>query len=56
MIIRKQVFTDIIDELTGFGPIQPLLDDPDISEVMVNGPKKVFVEKKWEADKKRGHV
>jgi pilus assembly protein CpaF len=43
--IRKQVFTDILDELTGYGPIQPLLDDPDISEVMVNGPKKVFVEK-----------
>src|ERR1044071_4895281 len=43
--LRKQVFDDIIDELTGFGPIQPLLDDPDISEVMVNGPKKVFIEK-----------
>jgi pilus assembly protein CpaF len=43
--IRKQVFHDILDELTGFGPIQPLLDDPDISEVMVNGPKKVFIEK-----------
>src|SRR4029078_12673964 len=43
--IRKQVFADILDELTGYGPIQPLLDDPDISEVMVNGPKKVFVEK-----------
>jgi len=43
--IRKQVFDGILDELTGFGPIQPLLDDPDISEVMVNGPKKVFVEK-----------
>lgn len=44
--IRRQVFVDILDELTGFGPIQPLLDDPDISEVMVNGPKKIFVEKK----------
>jgi pilus assembly protein CpaF len=43
--IRQQVFDDIIDDLTGFGPIQPLLDDPDISEVMVNGPKKVFIEK-----------
>ncbi len=43
--IRQQIFHDIIDELTGFGPIQPLLDDPDISEVMVNGPKKVFIEK-----------
>ncbi|HSM70122.1 MAG TPA: CpaF family protein, partial [Anaerolineales bacterium] len=33
------------DEFTGFGPIQPLLDDPDVSEVMVNGPQKVFIEK-----------
>jgi pilus assembly protein CpaF len=44
--MRKQIFHDILDELTGFGPIQPLLDDEDVSEVMVNGPKKVFVEKK----------
>lgn len=43
--IRSQIFHDVLDELTGFGPIQPLLDDPDISEVMVNGPKKVFIEK-----------
>ena len=43
--IRKQIFTEILDEMTGFGPIQPLLDDPDVSEVMVNGPKKVFIEK-----------
>ena len=43
--IRQQLFKDILDELNGYGPIQPLLDDPDISEVMVNGPKKVFVEK-----------
>ncbi|HET9905087.1 MAG TPA: hypothetical protein VFQ23_00555, partial [Anaerolineales bacterium] len=43
--LRQQVFSEILDEMTGFGPIQPLLDDPDISEVMVNGPKKIFVEK-----------
>src|SRR5512146_1102861 len=43
--IRKQIFHDILDELTGYGPIQPLLEDSDISEVMVNGPKKVFIEK-----------
>ena len=43
--LRQQLFKDILDELTGYGPIQPLLDDPDISEVMVNGPKKVFIEK-----------
>lgn len=43
--LRKQIYHDILDELTGYGPIQPLLEDPDISEVMVNGPKKVFIEK-----------
>jgi pilus assembly protein CpaF len=44
--LRQQIFHDILDELTGFGPIQPLLEDEDISEVMVNGPRKVFIEKK----------
>jgi pilus assembly protein CpaF len=43
---REQIFRDVRDEITGFGPIQSLLDDPDVSEVMVNGPKKVYVEKK----------
>ncbi len=49
--IRQQIFHDILDELTGFGPIQPLLDDEDVSEVMVNGPKKVFIEKKGKLTK-----
>ncbi|NWG33871.1 MAG: CpaF family protein [Chloroflexi bacterium] len=43
--IRRHLFHEIVDEFTGFGPIQPLLDDPEVSEVMVNGPKKVFIEK-----------
>jgi len=43
--MRKHLFDEILDEFTGFGPIQPLLDDPDVSEVMVNGPNKVFIEK-----------
>lgn len=43
--MRRHLFHEIVDEFTGFGPIQPLLDDPDVSEVMVNGPKKVFIEK-----------
>jgi pilus assembly protein CpaF len=33
-------------ELFGFGTIEPLLNDPEISEIMVNGPKQVFVERK----------
>ena len=49
--LRKQIFHDILDEVTGFGPIQPLLEDEDVSEVMVNGPKKVFIEKKGKLTK-----
>jgi pilus assembly protein CpaF len=43
---RDQILKDIKDELLGFGPIQQLLNDSEISEVMVNGPKKVYIEKK----------
>ena len=43
---RKYLLRYILDEITGYGPIQPFLDDPDVTEVMVNGPKKVYIEKK----------
>lgn len=44
--IREKLFQEVLDELIGFGPIQPLLDDPEITEVMVNGPKQIYIEKK----------
>lgn len=44
--LRDQLFHDILDDILGFGPLQPLLDDPDITEVMVNGPGKVYVERR----------
>lgn len=44
--IRQQITREVMDDVLGYGPIQPLLNDPDVSEVMVNGPKKVYVEKK----------
>ena len=45
-VVRQQLLKDVLDEILGFGPIQPLLDDPDVSEVMVNGPQKIYIEKK----------
>jgi pilus assembly protein CpaF len=42
----KKLFAMVCDELFGFGPLQPLLDDDTISEVMVNGPNKVYIEQK----------
>ncbi len=44
--IREQLFHDILDEMLGYGPIQSLLDDDDVSEIMVNNPKNVYVERK----------
>ncbi|MCK6582105.1 MAG: CpaF family protein [Anaerolineales bacterium] len=44
--LKKDIFRQVLNDLLGYGPLQPLLDDPDISEIMVNGPKKVFIEKK----------
>ncbi len=43
--VRNEIFKQVFDDLLGYGPIQSLLDDPDVSEIMVNGPQKVFVEK-----------
>ncbi len=34
-----------LDELFGFGPLEPLLADPDIADIMINGPYKVYIEK-----------
>ncbi|HJV31585.1 MAG TPA: CpaF family protein [Bacillales bacterium] len=44
-IDRKKVVTELINDLTGFGPINPLLLDEAVSEVMVNGPKHVYCER-----------
>lgn len=43
---RLQIIADICDEILGLGPIEPLLKDSSISEVMINGASKVFVEQK----------
>jgi pilus assembly protein CpaF len=43
--MKAQIFKEILDDLLGFGPIQILLDDHEVTEVMVNGPKRVYVER-----------
>jgi len=42
---RPRVARDIADEVLGYGPLQPLLADPKVTEIMVNGPGKVWVER-----------
>lgn len=41
-----KVVQELINDVTGYGPINPLLLDADVTEVMVNGPDMVYVEKK----------
>ncbi|MBU1254382.1 MAG: Flp pilus assembly complex ATPase component TadA, partial [Alphaproteobacteria bacterium] len=35
----------LVDELLGFGPLEELLNDPDVSDIMVNGPDQTYIEK-----------
>ncbi|MEM3609826.1 MAG: CpaF family protein [Candidatus Anstonellales archaeon] len=44
-IPQSKIIESIVSEITGYGPIERLLYDDAITEIMVNGPKKVFVEK-----------
>ncbi len=52
--LQRTIFQDVLNDMLGYGPIQPLLDDLEVSEVMVNGPKKVYIEKKGQL--MRSHV
>ncbi|MEL7591789.1 MAG: CpaF family protein [Anaerolineaceae bacterium] len=42
---RDQLLEWVVADIVGYGPIEPLLKDPDITEIMVNGYDEVFVEK-----------
>lgn len=42
---RKRLVADILDELLGLGPVEPLLQDPSITDILVNGHDVVFVER-----------
>src|SRR4051794_39605837 len=43
---RERLFEEVTADIIGFGPIEPLLQDSTISEVMVNGPNQIYVEQK----------
>jgi pilus assembly protein CpaF len=42
---RRQIVTDIHHEVTGLGPLEPLLADPTVSDILVNSPRQVYVER-----------
>ncbi|MDT0163755.1 CpaF family protein [Bacillus sp. AG4(2022)] len=42
---KELLLTRIIDESIGYGPLEPLLNDATITEILINGPKEIYIEK-----------
>ena len=42
---RTRIAQEIADDILGYGPVEPYLRDPDITEIMVNGPDQIYVER-----------
>ena len=42
---RTRIAQEVSDEILGHGPLEPLLRDADVTEIMVNGPDRIFVER-----------
>jgi len=45
MVEREKIFSEIIDEVLGYGPLEPLLKDPTISDILVNTYKNIYIER-----------
>ncbi|HVB76843.1 MAG TPA: CpaF family protein [Candidatus Nitrosotalea sp.] len=43
---RDRLVESLLDDVLGLGPLQQLVDDPDISEIMINHPKQIYVERR----------
>src|SRR6185369_1651725 len=48
---RQQLVEEVVHEITGFGPIEPYLNDETITEVMVNGPRHIYIERKGKIER-----
>ncbi len=42
---ENQIIEEVLDEVFGLGPLEPLLKEPSISDILINGPNKVYVER-----------
>src|SRR4051812_35963 len=48
---RERLIDEILDETLGFGPLEALLKDPTISDILINGPVNIFVERRGKLEK-----
>jgi pilus assembly protein CpaF len=42
---KRQLSEDVLDDVLGFGPVQDFLDDPEVTEIMINGPETIYIER-----------
>jgi pilus assembly protein CpaF len=48
---RDQVVEQVLDEILGLGPLEPLMQDPDVSDILVNTYREVYVERRGKLDR-----
>ncbi|HEY4720993.1 MAG TPA: CpaF family protein [Anaerolineae bacterium] len=48
---RQRLFEQIVAEILGFGPLEPYLADETITEIMVNGPKNIYIERRGKLER-----
>ena len=48
---RQRLVDEMVHDVTGFGPLEPLLADPTITEVMVNGPNHIYIERRGKIER-----
>ncbi len=48
---REQMVSEVLDEVFGLGPLQPLLADPTLSDILVNGAFSIYVERRGKLEK-----
>lgn len=48
---RERLIDEVLDETFGFGPLEMLLKDPTISDILVNGPQNIYVERRGKLEK-----
>ena len=42
---KESVFLGVVNRIVGLGPLEPYINDPQVSEIMVNSPDQIFIEK-----------
>jgi pilus assembly protein CpaF len=48
---RERLVDEVLDETFGLGPLEPLVQDPEVSDILINGPKTIYIERRGRLEK-----